>query len=47
LRNDPALRADLEPLIADVKEEVRLRAAAALLRLAAIPVAKKPAAKKR
>ena len=37
LRNDPALRPDLEPLIADVKEEVRLRAAAALLRLSAIP----------
>ncbi len=37
LRNDPALRDDLEPLIQDEKEEVRLRAAAALLRLSAIP----------
>jgi HEAT repeat protein len=46
LRNDPALRPDLEPLIADVKEEVRLRAAAALLRLSAIPAPKKPAAKR-
>jgi HEAT repeat protein len=46
LRNDPALRADLEPLIEDAKEEVRLRAAAALLRLSAIPAAKKPAAKR-
>jgi HEAT repeat protein len=48
LRNDPALRADLEPLIEDVKEEVRLRAAAALLRLSAIPKPKpgKPAAKR-
>jgi len=44
LRNDPALRADLEPLIDDAKEEVRLRAAAAILRLAAIPA---PAPKKR
>jgi HEAT repeat protein len=46
LRNDPALRIELEPLIADDKEEVRLRAAAALLRLSAIPATKKPAAKR-
>jgi HEAT repeat protein len=46
LRNDPALRADLEPLVQDVKEEVRLRAAAALLRLSAIPAAKKRQAKR-
>jgi len=46
LRNDPSLRVDLEPLIADEKEEVRLRAAAALLRLSAIPAAKKPVPKR-
>jgi HEAT repeat protein len=48
LRNDPALRADLEPLIDDAKEEVRLRAAAAILRLSAIPAPapKKSAAKR-
>ena len=46
LRNDPSLRIELEPLIADDKEEVRLRAAAALLRLSAIP-AKKPRPVKR
>jgi HEAT repeat protein len=46
LRNDPALRVELEPLIADDKEEVRLRAAAALLRLSAIPAVRKPAAKR-
>ncbi|MGA3241580.1 MAG: HEAT repeat domain-containing protein [Bryobacteraceae bacterium] len=48
LRNDPALREDLEPLIQDQKEEVRLRAAAALLRLSAIPKPKpgKPAVKR-
>jgi len=46
LRNDPALRADLEPLINDDKEEVRLRAAAALLRLSAIPMPKKGAARR-
>lgn len=45
LRNDPSLRPDLAPLIADDKEEVRLRAAAALLRLSAISSLKKPAAK--
>jgi HEAT repeat protein len=36
LRNDPALRADLEPLFDDDKEEVRLRAAAGLLRLSVV-----------
>lgn len=46
LRNDPALRADLEPLINDDKEEARLRAAAALLRLSAIPMPKKGAARR-
>jgi HEAT repeat protein len=46
LRNDPALRIELEPLVADEKEDVRLRAAAALLRLSAIPAVKKPAAKR-
>jgi HEAT repeat protein len=46
LRNDPALRRELEPLIQDDKEGVRLRAAAALLRLSAIPAPKKPAAKR-
>jgi HEAT repeat protein len=46
LRNDPALRIELEPLFKDDKEEVRLRAAAALLRLSAIPQPKKPAPKR-
>jgi HEAT repeat protein len=48
LRNDPALREDLAPLVQDEKEEVRLRAAAALLRLSAIPRPKpgKPAGKR-
>ena len=46
LRIDRALRADLEPLVDDGKEEVRLRAAAALLRLSAIPARKKSAAKR-
>jgi len=36
LHNDPSLRADLEPMLGDAKEAVRLRAAAALLRLSAI-----------
>ena len=36
LRNDPALRVDLEPMFEDDKEEVRLRAAAGLLRLSAV-----------
>jgi len=47
LHNDRGLRVELEPLIADDKEEVRLRAAAALLRLSTIPAPKKPAATKR
>jgi HEAT repeat protein len=47
LRNDPTLRPDLEPLFADPNEAVRLRAAAALLRLSAIPAPKAPAAKRR
>src|SRR5580700_5715220 len=36
LRNDPAIKPDLEPLLFDAKEAVRLRAAAAFLRLSAI-----------
>jgi len=36
LRNDPALKKELEPLLADDKEPVRLRAAAGYLRLSAI-----------
>jgi HEAT repeat protein len=36
LRNDPGLRPDLEPLIDDDKEDVRLRAAAGILRLSAL-----------
>ncbi len=36
MRNDPALMADLEPMLEDRKEAVRLRAAAARLRLSAI-----------
>ena len=36
LRNDPALKKELEPLLADDKEAVRLRAAAGYLRLSAI-----------
>jgi HEAT repeat protein len=36
LRNDPRLRKELEPLFQDEKEEVRLRAAAALLRLSSL-----------
>jgi HEAT repeat protein len=36
LRNDPALRKDLEPLLEDDKEAVRMRAAAGYLRLSAI-----------
>jgi HEAT repeat protein len=46
LRDDPALRIELEPLVADEKEEVRLRAAAALLRLSSIPRPKRPAVKR-
>ena len=36
LRNDPRLRKEIEPLFQDEKEEVRLRAAAALLRLSSV-----------
>jgi HEAT repeat protein len=36
LRNDPTLKKDLEPLLQDEKESVRLRAAAGYLRLSAI-----------
>jgi HEAT repeats len=39
LRNDPALIQDLEPMLQDDKEPVRLRAAAAYLRLSAIRTA--------
>ena len=38
LRNDPALKIVLEPLLEDGKETVRLRAAAGYLRLTAIQV---------
>lgn len=40
LRNDPALKKDLDPMIQDSKEGVRLRVAAALLRLSAIEAAR-------
>jgi HEAT repeat protein len=36
LRNDPAVKKDLQPMLEDDKEEVRLRGAAAYLRLSAI-----------
>ena len=36
LRNDPKFRRDLEPMFEDDKEEVRLRAAAGLLRLSTV-----------
>jgi HEAT repeat protein len=36
LRNDPSLKKELEPLLEDQKESVRLRAAAGYLRLSAI-----------
>jgi HEAT repeat protein len=36
LRNDPALKKELEPLLLDDKEAVRMRAAAGYLRLSAI-----------
>ncbi len=47
LRDDPALKRDLEPMLDDEKEPVRLRAAAGYLRLSAIEEAqaKKKAAK--
>ena len=41
LRNDPALRKDLEPMLQDKKEAVRLRAAAGYLRLSAIQARRK------
>jgi HEAT repeat protein len=52
LRNDPALEADLVPLLEDKKEAVRVRAAAGYLRLEAIKSApvrsvRKPETKKR
>ena len=43
LRNDPALRTALEPLLTDKKEAVRLRAAAGYLRLTSLS---RPARKK-
>ena len=43
LRNNPALRRDLDSMIADESEGVRLRAAAAVLRLAAIQKRASPA----
>jgi hypothetical protein len=39
LRNDPALKKELEPMLQDEKEPVRLRAAAGYLRLSAIEAA--------
>jgi len=46
LRNDPALRRDLIPLMDDKKEAVRLRAAAGCLRLESLrPIAAKPTPK--
>lgn len=41
LRNDPALRKDMEPMLEDKKEAVRLRAAAGYLRLSAIQARRK------
>jgi len=43
LRNNPALRKDIEPLLDDKRNEVRLRAAAAWLRLESLPVNATPA----
>jgi HEAT repeat protein len=47
LRNDPAMKKDIAPMLQDDKEGVRLRAAAAFLRLSAIQAraARKPVAK--
>ena len=42
LENDPALRDVLSPFVEDDKEEVRLRAAAACLRLSAIQARRRP-----
>jgi len=44
LRNDPALKKDLEPLLEDDKEAVRMRAAAGYLRLSAIQGRRRAAA---
>ena len=41
LRNNPSMKKELEPMLEDDKEEVRLRAAAAYLRLSAIQRRKK------
>jgi HEAT repeat protein len=46
LRNDPALKKDLEMLLEDEKQAVRLRAAAAYLRLSAIAARQPIRAKK-
>ncbi|MGA2118963.1 MAG: HEAT repeat domain-containing protein [Bryobacteraceae bacterium] len=43
LRNNPAVRNDLDPMVGDESEGVRLRAAAAVLRLAAIQKRASPA----
>jgi len=43
LRNDPSILKDVEPLLQDDKEAVRLRAAAACLRLSALQHRAKPA----
>jgi HEAT repeat protein len=43
LRNNPAVRKDLDPMIEDESEAVRLRVAAAVLRLAAIEKRASPA----
>lgn len=46
MRDDPKLRKDLEPMFEDEKEEVRLRAAAGLLRLSAVAEKRQPRQKK-
>jgi HEAT repeat protein len=47
VRNDPALKADLVPLLDDKKEAVRVRAAAGYLRLEAVKPASAKSAGKR
>ena len=47
LRDDPKLRKTIEPLFDDEKEEVRLRAAAALLRFSSLEKRPHPASKKK
>jgi HEAT repeat protein len=47
LRDDPKLRKELEPLFEDDKEEVRLRAAAALLRFSSLEKRPRAASKKK